>query len=422
MTSPTSRADSGSDLPVLLTPSDGLPAITDTRGEWQEMLDALTTVSGPVAIDVERAQSYRYSAKAYLVQLRRQGGRTYLIDPLAFEQPGREFADFSALHRLLADEEWIIHAATQDLPNLVELGIRPRVIFDTELAGRLLGLPRVGLGAMTERYCGVRLLKEHSAVDWSTRPIPGEWIAYAALDVELLHQLRDELWARLCAAGKDQWAREEFDYLYHWSGQPHPTKADNWRRTSGMHQVRSRRGAAIVREFVATRDEIACDLDKAPGRILQDKAITELASLVTDRSPAMPATRDMLAIDGFKRRTARRFEEDWLDALDRVEVMTPQELPALRVRSDAAPMPRIWESARPEAARRWERVRPAVVSKAEELNLPVENLISPAALREVLWNPPQPMNTTTIRTALSAHQVRCWQQDIIAPIIMTQLA
>ena len=45
-------------------------------------------------------------------------------------------------------------------------------MFDTELASRLLGYPRVALGTLVEQLLGVRLLKEHSAADWSTRPLP----------------------------------------------------------------------------------------------------------------------------------------------------------------------------------------------------------------------------------------------------------
>ena len=53
----------------------------------------------------------------------------------------------------------------------------PRQLFDTELAARILGLPRVGLAATVEHYLGVSLAKEHSAVDWSTRPLPSRGCA-----------------------------------------------------------------------------------------------------------------------------------------------------------------------------------------------------------------------------------------------------
>ena len=71
--------------------------------------------------------------------------------------------------------EVVLHAASQDLPCLAELGYRPRHLFDTELAGRLLGFPRVGLGVLVETVLGWTLEKGHAAADWSTRPLPTEW-------------------------------------------------------------------------------------------------------------------------------------------------------------------------------------------------------------------------------------------------------
>ena len=86
----------------------------------------------------------------------------------------------------------------------------PRQLFDTELAGRILGLPRVGLAAVVEHYLGLSLAKEHSAVDWSTRPLPEPWLRYAALDVEVLDELRNLMGVDLAAQGKSEWARQEF--------------------------------------------------------------------------------------------------------------------------------------------------------------------------------------------------------------------
>ena len=255
------------DLPVLTEPADGVPDVVDTAEDaarrWPRWRRQWADRGGCRA----RPELPHY-AKAYLVQLRRPGSGTFLIDPIAFETPDAEVAHFAALRDLIADEEWILHAATQDLPNLVELGLRPTRLFDTELAGRLLGLPKVSLGAMAERYCGVRLLKEHSAVDWSRRPIPRDWLVYAALDVELLHELREKLTVELRQAGKLDMARQEFDYLCRWALEPHAERPDRWRRVSGSHQVRTPRGLAVVRELWLARDEVAHRTNQAPGRVL----------------------------------------------------------------------------------------------------------------------------------------------------------
>ncbi|HEV7754466.1 MAG TPA: ribonuclease D, partial [Mycobacteriales bacterium] len=170
----------------LLEPREGTPAPIESPGALRRMVEAFAAGTGPVAVDAERASGYRYGQRAYLIQLRRAGAGTALVDPLPFD-------DLSELDGVLADTEWVLHAASQDLPCLAELGLRPRLLFDTELAGRLAGFERVGLGAMVERVLGYSLEKGHSAADWSTRPLPAPWLTYAALDVELLVELRHAL-------------------------------------------------------------------------------------------------------------------------------------------------------------------------------------------------------------------------------------
>ena len=188
----------------LLEPRDGLPPVVETDAALAEVTGRLARGEGPVAVDAERASGYRYGQRAYLVQLRRAGAGTVLIDPIACP-------DLSGVDAALHDAEAVLHAASQDLPCLAEIGFRPRRLFDTELAGRLLGYPRVALGTLVEEVLGFHLEKGHSAADWSTRPLREELLRYAALDVEVLIELRDALAAELAAQGKTEWARQEFE-------------------------------------------------------------------------------------------------------------------------------------------------------------------------------------------------------------------
>ena len=55
-------------------------------------------------------------------------------------------------------------------------------------------------------------------------------------------------------------------------------RTDPWRRTSGTHDVRTPRGLAVVRELWQERDALAQKLDKSPGRILNDRAISGIAA------------------------------------------------------------------------------------------------------------------------------------------------
>lgn len=285
------RIDPESGLPILAMPREGMPPLVDDDALLAECIEALGSGTGPVAIDTERAQSFRYSGRAYLLQLRRSDAGTWLIDPQAFEPGDGSVADLGALREAIIDAEWIIHAASSDLPCLVELGLLPERLFDTELAGRLLGLPRVGLGPMTESYFGVHLLKEHSAADWSKRPLPADWVAYAALDVELLIELRALLWRQLHEEGKWAWAQQEFAHMIDSHRTPPDPPAEPWRHVNGLHTVHSRRGLALVREIWGERDRLAHDLDRAPGKILPDKAISELAGGSPRRAPRCRAWR-----------------------------------------------------------------------------------------------------------------------------------
>lgn len=401
------------DPPVLAAPADGTPPIIATVPALARAIDELAHARGPLGVDTERAQSYRYSAKAYLLQLRRAGAGTSLIDPVAFEQGGAT-ADLSSQAAALQDAEWIIHAASQDLPCLAEIGFLPRRLFDTELAGRLLGLPRVALGTMIETAFGVRLLKEHSAADWSRRPIPDEWLDYAALDVELLAELRDWLAERLVDAGKLDWAMQEFDHLARTAGQTPVPRADPWRRTNGIHHVRSQRGMAVVREVWLARDKIARESDRAPGRILADRSICELAALA-DESRSAPRRRllgraDLRQIEGFRRRHSARYENTWLQALQRAQELSRPDLPPRTLPVDGPPPVRSWESRAPEAYARWSRLRAASLKIAAENTVPVENLIAPDLVRRVAWEPP---DAKPLADRLAELGARPWQIGLL---------
>jgi ribonuclease D len=404
------------DVPILEAPRDGVPDIIDTEEGLDELVHALAAGTGPVAVDTERAQGFRYTGRAYLLQFRREGAGTALVDPIPLMlEPG-----LSSLQAALDDAEWIIHAATQDLPCLVDAGLLPHRLFDTELAARLLGYPRVALGTLAEQLLGVRLLKEHSAADWSDRPLPTDWLAYAALDVELLMELRDILSEQLRAAGKDEWARQEFAYLLDQAALPVAPRVDPWRRTSGIHGVRSGRGLGVVRELWTTRDELARSLDKAPGRILGDEAIATVATGIKEGSP-VPDGRALQTIPRFNRREAKRYRETWLDAIQRAMQLPNAQLPPMYLPSDGPPPPRSWASRDPQAAKRWDAVRPVLTDLAETLELPIENLIAPDPLRRLLWTPAG-IDEGSVRAQLSELGVRPWQVDIVSPPIVTALA
>lgn len=384
----------------LLEPRDGLPPLITTPEALASASRRLGSGDGPVAVDAERASGFRYGHRAFLVQLRRRGAGTVLIDPVTCP-------DLSGLDATLDGTEVVIHAASQDLPCLADLGFRPRHLFDTELAGRLLGYPRVALGTLVESLLGLSLEKSHSAADWSTRPLPEEWLRYAALDVEVLVELRDALAGQLADQGKAEWARQEFAAAL--SAGPPPPRPDPWRRTSGIHRIRTRRGLAVVRELWVERDQIAQRRDLSPTRVLPDAAIIEAARVL----PARPA--DLAGVPGFDNRGARRHTTEWMRAIRRAKAQPDRAMPPLSPPpSDGPPPAHRWSDRDPDAASRLTAIRAAVAALADEHHLPAENLLPPDAVRRLAWQPPAPATAETVSARLAGHGARPWQVGLTA--------
>ncbi|MGN6301466.1 MAG: HRDC domain-containing protein [Angustibacter sp.] len=385
----------------LVEPRDGIPEVVVEERELLRAAQALAAGSGPVAVDAERASGYRYGQAAYLVQLRRGGSGTWLIDPVSCP-------DLTPVGEAIEGAEWVLHAATQDLPCLAEVGMRPSRLFDTELGARLAGLPRVGLGAVVEEQLGLSLAKEHSAVDWSTRPLPEAWLRYAALDVEVLVDLRDAIADLLESQGKLVWAEQEFAAIA--SAAPAAPRVDPWRRTSGTHRLRSRRQLAMLRELWTARDELARQRDVSPGRVLPDSALVAAVQ-------ASPRTmEELVAVPGFTGPAARRNGARWLEALTRGRKTPDADLPLQSLPNDAPPPARSWGDRDADAAARLAYAKAELARLSEELAVPVENLMTPDTVRRVLWDPPADLDDR-----LSELRARPWQIEVVGPVLRAAL-
>lgn len=399
---------------LLTAPYLGLPELVATPEQFEKMLKDLEAGTGPYAVDAERASGYRYSARAYLIQIKRTGGGLHLIDPIPF---GVNNEYFARLNTLWQGEEVILHASTQDLPCLRELGLNPSHLFDTELAGRLVGLPRVGLGALVESLLDIGLAKEHSAQDWSLRPLPEDWLNYAALDVELLVELRNEIEKLLIEKKKLKWAEQEFAAIL--TAPPAPKRIDPWRRTSGMHKVKKRSQLAVVKSLWEARDDLASHLDISPGRVLSDAAISTIA-LASGTTP-LSTKRDLEKVLRPIGLRARWFENTprWLKAIDAALALPEDQCPENRSKSDALPPIKIWRERFPEKFIPLSHARFQMSLAAEELELPVENLLTPELLRQICWLLPEPSEVARLLGEMGARQ---WQIDLATPILIDALA
>lgn len=384
-------------IPVLTHPQDGPADLVNTTVSYQAALRRLDRGHGPFAVDAERASGYRYGDRNYLIQVRREGAGTFLIDPTAVD-------DFSELNAVMAADTWIFHAAIQDLGPLRDQGLTPGTIFDTEVAARLLGLDRVNLAAVTAHFLGVTLEKQHSHQDWSTRPLPSSWLTYAALDVELLGDLAISETDALTETRKLRWAHEEFAYI---QAQRAIHRPDPWRRTSGIQRVTDRRRLAVVQHLWNEREKIARSKDLAPSRILSDRGIIEAAITLPRTVGAL------LAIHEFGGAANRRRSHQWQRAINHALTLPSSELPPRRLPAPPKlPPHKIWEEKNLLAATRLTAAREFLDELAATHHLPVENIIQPKVVRQLLWDA-----TTTpidVPAYLTNNQVRPWQQELVA--------
>lgn len=380
--------------------------LVETRTDLTSAIADLSNATGALAVDAERASGFKYSQAAYLIQLHRRGAGVYLIDPQAVLD---EAAARAELAEFMSKVTWILHASTQDLPCLNELGLFPPSLIDTELGSRLAGLPRVGLGAVVEHFLHLKLAKEHSAVDWSTRPLPREWLDYAALDVEVLPDLADELLAELRNLGKAEIAEQEFAHLLKFA--PKEKKTDRWRGTSGAHEIKSQRGLAVVRELWLARESLAQRLDVSPGRLIPDASISAAAK-------AMPKSKSELAGDrSFHGRASRTYIDTWWSAIQ--TAVNTNDLPALRTPHTGIPNHRIWSNKFPEADARLKAARPVIADLSEQMQIPAENILTPDYLRQLCWHYPE--LSTGVSEFLAGLGARAWQVELVADKLQVAL-
>ena len=392
----------------LLAPSGGTPAIIDTDSQLVRAIAELKKGHGPFAVDAERASGFRYSARAYLIQIKRKGGGLHLIDPIPF---GPNNSLILSLNELLNTDEVILHASTQDLPCLREIGINPTLLFDTELGGRIAGLPRVGLGPLLESLMGVSLAKEHSAADWSVRPLPENWLTYAALDVELLVELRDRMYQILNDSKKLPWALEEFASIL--VAPAAPPRIDPWRRTSGMHKIKRRDQLAIIKSLWIARDKIASQSDIAQGKLLNDNAIVELAiTAPTSKKEFEKALRPL----GLRARWLENLPL-WLESIAEAVALPEDKWPQMRTNADTLPPIKLWRDKFPEKYAPLSHARIRLEKISEENNIPVENLITPELVRRICWSPPvgstEVLQVAAVEAALLSLGARRWQVDLV---------
>lgn len=375
-------------------------SLVATAGDYEIAVRDITRAA-VVGLDAERASGFRYSQRAYLLQVATDS-KVWLVDPLALDEnvPGWP----ARLGDALSSTLWILHAATQDLPNLAELNIKPTALYDTEVAARLCGLERFGLASICQELLDLELAKEHSAADWSVRPLSDEMLNYAALDVDVLHDLKTELDRRLAELGRTDWARQEFENLVDF--RPREKPGEGWQHMPGFNRLKKAEQQRFAAGLWLARDEMARSLDSAPGRLIPDRSIVAAAL-------ALPKSKRELAdLKEFNGRASRSKLDIWWNAATNSSQIS---LPAGR--ESGMPNHRSWERRWPEAHLRLNTLRPVVIALAEEIGISQENLLSPETLRRLCWNPTE----EPVSDQLKSHGARDWQVELVAAALSAAL-
>lgn len=373
-----------------------------------------------LAIDTERASSFSYFDQAFLIQMKIANEPAFLLDPLAFD-------NLSEVQNLINQYPWILHSAPNDIPCLAELGMAPKTLFDTELAARFLGMAKVGLSALTATLLNLELAKEFSTVNWSLRPLPKPWLEYAALDVELLHDLQSILQQKLVAANKLQIFTEECNYLAD-SAKAMIQKPivdfntalhtriinQDWRRTKDIHRLKSPRELAMLKELWIAREKIAYDQNIAPYKLIPDKIMVAIISEAEEF--VYPISAKLFTKHWQIRKSiAKNYLELWIAAL--TVGRNSKNLPTLKPAQVAIPPVKNWQGINPEAYQRYQKLHPKLIERAKELEITIELLIAPAIFRKLVWdNPDNPEHF------LREMQARNWQISEILAIWETVIS
>ncbi|EIK87058.1 ribonuclease D [Gardnerella vaginalis 6119V5] len=431
---------------LLKEPRDGVPEVIDTLEAYKEYCSLLAAGSGPLAADAERASGFRYNHEDWLIQFKRKGAGIGLLDPVALKNLGVDWHEFN---EAIGDSPWIIHDSMQDLPGFFDIGLRPRDLFDTEIAAKLLGRKRFGLSSVTEYYLGLTLAKEHSAADWSYRPLPRDWRNYAALDVELLIELEEVMRGELKKQGKLDWAKEEFKHLLIKGAQkkaPHPRP---WLKISHINVLmHDRVGLIIAKDLWQERDALAQKYDIAPNLLLSDSAIIEAGK----RKPRN--ARDFRSIRSLNERVRIHTGSEQDKMFERYAPIQRKIKPSLwkniiekalnRAKSGETAMDdfseiahndsddfkdskslqqsqdtqsaprsmRYWKDHHPARYERLQRIRAVLTSISQDTHTPVEVIIKPQIIRNLCWC--ENITDVDVYSFFLEQGARPWQVALIA--------
>ena len=253
--------------------------VIDTDVKLAALLPAIKSTNW-LALDTEADSLHAYPEKVCLIQISTVAGDE-LIDPLG------EISLEPLLDALNA-HELIMHGADYDLRLLRKHHeFVPSAIFDTMLAARLVGHRQFSLGALVEKWLGVKLDKCLQKADWARRPLTERMETYARKDTHYLKPLADKLKPELQKKGRLAWHQESCARLIVETSQPPVVDADSVWRVKGSSRL-GRPALAVLRELWGWREREAIAANRPPFFVLAHEKLVAIAAAAAAHKPVGP--------------------------------------------------------------------------------------------------------------------------------------
>lgn len=255
------------------------PPVINTETLLKEFLPQVAAAKW-IAVDTEADSRHAYPEKVCLLQIGIESG-DYLIDPLAG-------FDLGPLWDVLKGRELIFHGADYDLRLLRrQYGFVPKRVFDTMLAGRLIGDRAFGLRDLVGKYIGVDLEKGSQTANWGKRPLTEKMETYARNDTHYLKPLTDHLTKALENSGRETWHREYCERLVKEAARPDERDEDMVWRLKGSSRLLPR-GLAVLESLWRWREQEAINSNRPPYFILSHETLVKCATQAQEH-PDRPA-------------------------------------------------------------------------------------------------------------------------------------
>ena len=283
-----------------------------------------------------------------------------------------------------------------------DLSIGLRGLFDTQIAGALLGRESLGLASLLKDYHGVELSKKYQRADWAMRPLTEGMLEYAAADTQYLNTLSDQIHTELCARGRESWLVEECQALEKSSSWAQRSEEiDPVSRVKGARELTPRQLTAL-RQALQWRDKLAREKDKALFRIVGDGPLLE-AVLINPQHP-----RELFDIKGFPKGLTRSNGSELVRILESTAQVPESELQPYPSR----PRARSRRSS-PETEALLEALKLVRNALAEKLGIAKGTLLSNAVLSRVAKANPQNLDSLA-----EVEGMRRWKIEVVGDSLL----